>query len=269
MRAMCVCVCATIYYAYMSAGRSQVVQAFLLVAAMSDHTGLPASATAAATAKSPTTNLRSWDLSPNAFLNSMGESCIGSATDSQVHSSTSQGNKRVAFHSEIYDPLPQRQGIAFSRLSQVLKTTIAKLEDEPNYGMLLDAATFQRAMVEARGLKPHLAVLDGGYNLPNEEKTLNQLNHAKSLKVRVPPDSKAVRFAAMHLCAWLRLEKSTLRSLIVFLSGSGLFFSAQCHVKVMRSAINVTSMTDEVACTACVKRLCTAAPVAKSCDDPF
>ena len=241
------------------------------VAAMSDLTGLVASAAAAAIAKTPATNLRSWDLSPNAFLNSMGESCIGMATESQVHASASKGNKRVAFHSEIYDVLPERQGVSFSRLAQILKATIVKLEEEPNYAMILDGATFKKAMAEAAKLKPHLIVLDGGFNVngSKEEKTINQLNYAKSSKVVVPPDSKAVGVAAVALCAWLRVEKSTLRSLIAFLSGSGLFFSAQCHEKVMRSAIKETSMSDDAAITACCKRLCTVAAVVKSKDDQF
>ena len=54
-----------------------------------------------------------------------------------------------------------------------------------------------------------------------------------------------MREAAEHIYDWLKKEKSMLRSIVAFFSGSGLFFVAQCHEKSSRAFLECYGLTKE------------------------
>ena len=105
--------------------------------------------------------LKSYDQMPAQILNPNGESGMAKTSLKQLCKAMAAGNKAAPFFNELCDPLPQRKGIAISRLSEVYLAVGAKLMDEKHYKKYLEKKLYEESMTEFVGLKPHFEMLMG------------------------------------------------------------------------------------------------------------
>jgi len=174
--------------------------------------------------------LRTYDLVPAQALNAMGVSRIESISLPALKDLVSAGNKAAAFFSEYADPDPARQGIAISRMAQVMIEVIDRLGGDIAK-KVLNEKVLEEASKEAIALKPYLVTLNGGMNTTT---TSNSMKYASKIQ-NVAPSVENIKKAAGFVCEWLNKSDSYLRALLAFLSGGGLYFAAACHEKTSRA----------------------------------
>ena len=186
--------------------------------------------------------LRHYDLVPAQMLNPMGASGIEQAPLKTLWDTMQKGNKATSYFSEYCSEDAGRQAIALSRFCEVMLAAIHRLL-APISAKVLKQEIYVEAMKEAQAIKPHLAVLNRGRSSGAAPSSIRGLAYASSPSSAADP--AAVRAAAEHIYDWLKKEKSMLRSLVAFCSGSGLFFVAQCHDKSSRAFLDCYGLSKE------------------------
>ena len=172
--------------------------------------------------------LRTYDLMPAQALNSMGESNIEGMTLLDVKKCAMTGHKGVFAFSEFADADPKRQGIAISRLAEVLSVAMTRMQDE-RAKLVIERKLYERVMAELTPLKNACSVLNGGTAGLG---TYQSLRYAARGNQRMPDE---VSKAAVVMYDWLKKETSPLRSVLAFLSGAGAWYAAAVHDKTARA----------------------------------
>ena len=175
--------------------------------------------------------LRHYDLVPAQMLNPMGASGIEQAPLKTLWDTMQKGNKATSYFSEYCSEDSGRQAIALSRFCEVMLAAIDRLE-APISAKVINQKIYEEAMKEAKAIKPHLVLLNRGRASSAAPSSMRSLAYAAA---PAPTDAVRVQSAAEHVYEWLKQDKSMLRSVVAFLSGSGLFFVAQCHEKASRA----------------------------------
>ena len=186
--------------------------------------------------------LRHYDLVPAQMLNPMGASGIEAAPMKTLWETMQKGNKVTSYFSEYCSEDSDRQAIALSRFCEVMIAAIRRLLD-PLSNKVIKETVYTEACKEAQDLMPYLQALNRGRSGGSAPSSIRGLAYASSPAVAADPT--AVRTAAEFVYDWLKKEKSMLRSIVAFLSGSGLFFVAQCHEKSSRAFLECYGLTKE------------------------
>ena len=186
--------------------------------------------------------LRNYDHVPAQMLNPMGESGIEQASLKYLWETMQKGNKATSYFSEYCSEDTGRQAIAFNRFCEVMPAAIERLQASIS-AQFLKPAIYDEAMKEAKAMMPHLAVLNRGRASGVATSSIRGSAYASSPSSSTDP--AAVREAAEHIYDWLKKEKSMLRFLVAFVSGSGIFYVAQCHEKSSRAFLECYGITQE------------------------
>ena len=153
-----------------------------------------------------------------------------------------KGNKATSYFSGYCSEDSDRQAIALSRFCEVMIAAISRLLDTLA-NKVIKETVYSEACKEANELMPYLKVLNRGRSSGAAPSSIRGLAYASSLSDAADP--AAVRAAAEHGYDWLKKEKSMLRSIVAFFSGSGLYFVAQCHEKSSRAFLECYGLTKE------------------------
>ena len=186
--------------------------------------------------------LRHYDLVPAQMLNPMGASGIEQAPLKTLWETMQKGNKATSYFSEYCSEDSGRQAIALSRFCEVMLAAIRRLLDTLSHKVIKEAV-YTEACKEAQDLMPYLKVLNRGRSSGAAPSSIRGLAYASSPGDAADP--AAVRAAAEHVYDWLKKEKSMLRSIVAFFSGSGIFFVAQCHEKSSRAFLECYGLTKD------------------------
>ena len=213
------------------------------------------------TPKETREKLKTYDLAAMQFCNSMGKSSVATCPLATLWQVTANGNKGAKYFCELCSEDPCRQQVAVSRLCEVLSQLCTELE-MPVYKKYIDKPLYDPAMKELKELKNHLPILQCKDAITpegeNDTMTVGKLNYRMNTTIAEARDEATVKNAAEALYAWLKKDKSTLRELIAFLSGGGLFYVTQCHEKVHRAYLSEKRPTKDDFTAMNKKRLCTA-----------
>ena len=186
--------------------------------------------------------LRHYDLVPAQMLNAMGASGIEKAPMKTLWETMLKGNKATAYFSEYCSEDADRQAIALSRFCEVMVAAIRRLQD-PLSNKVIQEKVYAEASKEASELLPYLLKLNRGRSGGSAPSTIRGLAYASSGADAVDPTE--VRLAAEHVYDWLKKDKSMLRSIVAFLSGSGLYYVAQCHEKSSRAFLECYGLSKD------------------------
>ena len=178
------------------------------------------------------TKLRRYEHVAPQVLNVGGVSPIHECSNKALWSTTTKGNKSVAFYSEFCSKDAYRQGIAGSRHAETMLELGVVLENDV-WPAVLNATILEKAKREFAEYKPMLEVLNGGKATQTAGKSLFALARKKDKK-----DRDAVINAASKVYMWLGNEKSAIRGFLQIMSWGGIFYSAMCSDKVARCAID-------------------------------
>ena len=243
--------------------------------------------------KAKRTKLKPYDLLPAQMLNSMGgsgvetidlaklallqatgnkeaeyytELCGELASRKGITLSRMKGAMAAQYYTEICNELASRKGIALSRMSEVQLKAGTKLSAQV-YKKHISTALYTAAMQEFDGLKPHFTMLMGkDIVMGDGGDTVGSIVYSGVGDFR---NLEEVNNAAKTIYVWLKKPTSEWRSLLVLLSGGGLFYSAAVHEKSHRAYI-AHGEKDPVPETDyqkwCRARLCSSGPAAVTGD---
>ena len=180
--------------------------------------------------------LKSYDQSPHQLLNSQGESGIERVELKDLNNAMSQGNKGAEFFSELYNDDKKLKGTAVSRNAEVVHASIVRLES-PLYAKWISEKVLKEVKTEMAPIKQACVVLMAGKSIPVNTSAKSVGNIAYGGSAIIYKEEQEVVDAARVLYQWLVKPDSKFRTLLHFLSGSGIFFVAQCHEKTHRAWI--------------------------------
>ena len=143
------------------------------------------------------TKLRRYEHVAPQVLNVAGVSPIHECSNKALWSTTTKGNKSVAFYSEFCSKDAYRQGIAGSRHAETMLELGVVLENDV-WPAVLNATILEKAKKEFAEYKPMLEVLNGGKATQTAGKSLFALARKKDKK-----DREAVINAASKVYMWL------------------------------------------------------------------
>jgi len=207
--------------------------------------------------------LRRYDHLASQALNPFGVSELEKASLAQIWGLIKQGNKGTDYFAEWADADKYRKGIAVSRLAQVLTTAIQILEDT-KFRTLLEKTIYDKAMEEAKSMKPYLELLNCGKASQTARKiTMSSLGQTET----AAKSENDVREAAKRIYNWLEEKNSTLRGLLSFLSQGGVFYAASCAEKGARSYIKHGGDSIKTFEDSAIARLCRPAEDCEIPDD--
>ena len=197
--------------------------------------------------KSKRRKLRHYDLMPSQVLNPMGASGIEEVDLDRLWKLMGTGNKAAMFFSELCDEDKARHRVAISRNCQVLRACIERLETE-EAKLVIKEGLYRRAKAEWDDLLPHLKTLDFQEFVQNEGGSIRSIAYKKrgGGGTRSQHDVEA---AAKKLHVWLSTPTSPLRSVLAFLSSSGLFYVGQVHEQCCRAYLQQGVSKEDFATT--------------------
>ena len=138
-------------------------------------------------------------------------------------------------------------GYALSRSMKNLLAAMKHLQDDNEAGQIIDANIYKKVKKEIEGLCPHVQRLSGG-QMRKECARLNAY-------VAMPVDANDAETSAKAVYKWLS-EKSTLRSLLMFLSKGGVFYTAFANEKLTRAYLLAENVGETQFVELCKLRLC-------------
>ncbi|CAJ1362793.1 unnamed protein product [Effrenium voratum] len=189
--------------------------------------------TAAKAAEGKRVKLLTGDRVPAQFLE---RASISQVNSKELWSVVEAGHKKAAFLHELAAGQATggeaRIGIGLSRVAEAVQKGIAELEHE-KMPLLLKPEPLEKALAEAKLLKPILDVLNGGKAQAEQVASVGALKRKRESKAA--PTPAQVEKAASEFHAFLSREKSALFSMLNILSGDGDFFVAYCHLKTARA----------------------------------
>ena len=175
------------------------------------------------------------DLLSAKMHNSMGANNIESIGLDKLAIVQAKGDRVTPYFTELCDENEKRKGIAMIRLSEVQLKTGARL-CTPAYKTHINAELYDAAMKEFNALKPHFTMLMGkDIQTSDGGDTVGSIVYSG-----MGGDFRnegEVNTAAKKVYEWLQKPKSKWRSLVVLLSGGGLFYTAAVHEKSHRAYI--------------------------------
>ena len=142
-----------------------------------------------------------------------------------------KGNEATLYFSYYCSKDSGRQAIALSMFCEALLAAIERLQLSSSAN-IFKQSIYDEAMQEAHSLKPYLMVL-------------NFALFSSAILPSTFTDEAAVREAAEHIYDWLKQERSMLRWLVLFCSGAGIFYVAECHEKSSRAFLEGYGFTKE------------------------
>ena len=175
--------------------------------------------------------LRDYDLVPSQMLNPMGESGIEETSLKYLWETMQKGNEATSYFSYYCSKDMGRQAIALSTFCEAMLAAIERLQLSISEN-IFKQSIYDEAMQEAQTLKPYLIVL-------------NFALFSSAISSPSSTDPAAVREAAEHIYDWLKKERSMLRWLVLFCSGAGIFYVAECHEKSSRAFLEGYGLTKE------------------------
>ena len=149
-------------------------------------------------------------------------------------------------------------GLALSRSMKNLAAAMTHLKNDDEAGQILDQKIYAKIKREVDELLPHVQVLSGGQMRKEGGGKLNAYKAA-------PVDRQKAEDAAKYVYGWLT-KKSALRSMLMFLSKGGIFYTAFANEKLTRAYITGESVKEAEFVDLCVHRLC---PPAASGEAPM
>ena len=157
---------------------------------------------------------------PSIAMMRPGDQCVGMDLDELW--AWLAGSQRDGYRTEFRSDDPVVRGVALSRFAQSYENMCNELCDNNKWRLLLQPSVYEEITKEARGLLPHLRVLNGcEVPLPNKRR---RVGDADQCNYR---DEGEVAAAAASLLAWLRnSNKSRLRVAIDVVSAGGLSHNA-------------------------------------------
>ena len=149
-------------------------------------------------------------------------------------------------------------GLALSRSMKNLAAAMTSLKNDDEAGQILDQKIYAAIKKEIEELLPHVQTLSGGQM---RKEGGGKLNAYKAMAV----DRGVAEVAAKHVYAWLT-KGSNLRSMLMFLSKGGIFYTGFANEKLTRAYIAGENLKEEHFVDLCVHRLC---PPAVSRETPM
>jgi hypothetical protein len=163
-----------------------------------------------------------------------GVSPIHECSNGQLWKFTENGNKGVLFLSEFCSKDHYRQGIAGSRHAETMENFGTVLHEDL-MDKLLNPEVLKKVREEYAGVKPMLAILNGGKTSGGNSKSFQTM-----CKKDVKKDQTDVEAAAAAVWDWLSDEKSYIHNFLQVMSWGGIFYVAMCSDKVARCAMDTT-----------------------------
>eukprot|EP00913_Durusdinium_trenchii_P002605 g2411.t1 len=171
------------------------------------------------------------------------------------------GNRKAVFHTELAATEESGGaycvGVGLSRVAETLLAAIEQLEDA-DLKRLLAAAPLRKAKEEAAALKPRLQVLNAGLAAAESGGSFSALKKKQktgwAAGEEVDRSEEKATEAARALHAWLSLEKTPLRHLLIILGGRGAFFAGHMAEKTARTWVRHKPASAEDAIAAAVAR---------------
>ena len=206
-------------------------------------------------------NLYHYDSVAAQLFNPYGAS-IGTDMDGQKFwKAAAGGNRKAVFHTELAATEESGGaycvGVGLSRVAETLLAAIEQLEDA-DLKRLLAAAPLRKAKEEAAALKPHLQVLNAGLAAAESGGSFSALKKKQktgwAAGEEVDRSEEKATEAARTLHAWLSLEKTPLRHLLIILGGRGAFFAGHMAEKTARTWVRHKPASAEDAIAAAVAR---------------
>ena len=155
--------------------------------------------------------------------------------------------------------------MGLSRTAEVLLEAIKRLE-HPSMAQLIQAPLLEKALAEARALKPHLETINAGKgsSAPREKaKGMSSLKQPARVASERPSD-EAIERSVHAVYEWLKKEKTPLRGMLAMMSAGGVFYSAACAETTARAWIRHKPASEEDAIRATKARLATSASSSSS-----
>ena len=139
-------------------------------------------------------------------------------------------------------------GLALSRSMKNLAAAMTHLKNDEEAGQILDRKIYAKIKTEIDVLLPHVQTLSGGQMRKEGGGRLNAYKAA-------PVDREVAEGAAKYVYGWLT-KSSALRSMLMFLSKGGIFYTAFANEKLTRAYIAGENLKEEQFVDLCVHRLC-------------
>ena len=190
------------------------------------------------------------------MLKSWQASVLQDVPSKELWNYISQGTKHIEYHSELAatdsNGGDYRVGVGISRHAELLVNIIERLKEDKSLKRLIVRDAYDRAMIEANELLPHLKKLNFGKGSLNKyvvEKSLNKLKKKRpfSEDVVIYPSEKELEKAVKVLFQWLQSKASSLRALLVILSSGGLFYVAMAGDRTLLAWVQGGEATEESA----------------------
>jgi hypothetical protein len=139
-------------------------------------------------------------------------------------------------------------GLALSRSMKNLAAAMTHLKNDEEAGQILDRKIYAKIKTEIDVLLPHVQTLSGGQMRKEGGGRLNAYKAA-------PVDREVAEGAAKYVYGWLT-KSSALRSMLMFLSKGGIFYTAFANEKLTRAYIAGESVKEGQFVDLCMHRLC-------------
>ena len=207
------------------------------------------------------TKLFPWDSVAAQLLEPYGESALDSMSLKQVYDAASRGNKTAAYHSHLCADQASdawHVGAGVSMTAAALLAAFRHIETA-DIGKLIMPELLAKVKIEIDDLTPHLRILDMGKGSQSQKDT-GSFRAAKRMRTtgsgtNVEPVTEAdLRASAKAMHAWLRRDKTPLRSLLFLLGGGNTYYTAHTAEVVARACIRHKPITEEQFVEAVVTR---------------